>query len=208
MRHPLLTSCWLQEDGCTKDSGRSSRDRGLGTWLQRLWDQGLGAVGGFRAVRGFGTGGCSPPLQRDDADAVLGFVDSPPPAKPADERDGGYPPPSPWRSRAGTVPVLLSKASHQEVTGCRELEALNKTHLEGTGQGEGLWQPPPAAQGGEPLPRDAPSPAPIPHLPIHTNGMSQRGSSFRNPSPHFQSFTLALWEPGAEREDCHALPPR
>lgn len=108
----------------------------------------------------------------------------------------------------GTVPVLLSKASHQEVTGCRELEAVNKTHLEGTGQGEGPWQPPPAAQGGEPLPRDAPSPAPIPHLPIHTNGMSQRGSSFRNPSPHFQSFTLALWEPGAEREDCHALPPR
>lgn len=118
MQHPLLTSCRLQEDGCTKDSGRSSRDRGLATWLQRLSGQGLGAVGDFRAVRGFGTGGCSPPLQRDDADAVLGGFDSPPPAKPADERDGGYPPPSPWRSRGGAAPLGSTREGGQYRCSC------------------------------------------------------------------------------------------
>lgn len=40
--------------------------------------------------------------------------------------------------------MLLPKAGHQEVASCRELEAVDKTHLEGTGQGEGLSQPPPA----------------------------------------------------------------
>jgi len=91
------------------------------TRLQRLQGQGLGAVGGF------GARGRSRPLQGDDADAVFGFFDSPPPPEAVDERDGGHPPPStgegggctPGQHRGGgTVPVFLPNAGHQEVTGC------------------------------------------------------------------------------------------
>lgn len=94
--------------------------------------------------------------------------------------------------RAGeTVPVLLPNASHQEVTSCRELDAVDKTHLEGTRQVRGshsLLLPP---RQGNPHEKTLLPPS-IPNVPIHTKGMSQRGSSFRNPSLHFQSFTLVL----------------
>lgn len=32
-----------------------------------------------------------------------------------------------------------------------------------------------------------------------TKGISKRRSNFRNPSPHFHNFTLALWEPAKSR---------
>lgn len=32
-----------------------------------------------------------------------------------------------------------------------------------------------------------------------TRGMSKRGSSLRNPSPHFHSLTLPLWEPAENK---------
>lgn len=82
--HILPTSGWWLHQGCgaqlqgTMTCSSGSRDRGLG------------------AARGLRARSCCVLLQGDDADAVFGFFDSPPPPEP----------------------VLLPNASHQEVTSC------------------------------------------------------------------------------------------
>lgn len=101
-----------------QDMGRSSRDRVLVTGFSSSRVRVLGDV------RGFGARRCCSLLQGNDADAVFGFFDSPPPAKPIDERRGSHPLLScggggwgmhPQAAGEG-VPVFLPDASHQEVT--------------------------------------------------------------------------------------------